>query len=80
MLLRQSEYRDGAEDCDRADPMQQHLMEILPRSPCRLDQHAGFGVGNVGASFDAGGLLQQRLFIDDAGRWVRGAIRTEFLA
>src|SRR3981081_3297653 len=44
-----------------------------------LSRGARFGVGNVDASFDAGGLLQQRLFIDDAGRWVRGAIRTEFL-
>jgi hypothetical protein len=42
-------------------------------------KYAGFFVGNVDAAFDAGSLLQQRLFVDNARRRIRRAIRAELL-
>ena len=71
-----AENHDHAEDHDRAGPMQQYLVEIIPRSSCRLDQHRRLGIGNIDPSFDAGNLLEQRLLIDDARRWIGRAIGT----
>ena len=55
-----AQNRDHAEDHDRAAPMQQNLVEIVPGPSRGLDQHAGLGVGNVDAPFDARRLLEQR--------------------
>ena len=54
-------------------------MEIIPSSSGRLDQDAGFSVGNVDAPLDAGRLLQQRSLIDNARRRIGGTIRRKLL-
>ena len=74
-----AEQRDRAEDHDRAAPMQQHLVEIVPGPPGGLDQHAGLAVGNVDAPFDARSLLQQLSFAGDARGRIGRAIRAELL-
>jgi hypothetical protein len=76
----QTEQRDGADNHDRATPMQQHLVEIIPRPSGGLNQHARLGIGNIDASLGARELLQQRLFVGDTCGWIGRSIRGQFLS
>src|SRR5260370_41419514 len=72
-----AQENDRAEDHDRTAPMQQHLVEVVPGSAGRLDQYAGFFVGNNDAPFDARELFEQVSFAGDARSGIWSAVRIE---
>ena len=74
-----AQCRDHAEDHDRAAPMQENFVEIIPGPSGGLDQHGCLRIGNVYPSFSARHLLEQVAFAGDACSRIRRAIGAELL-
>jgi hypothetical protein len=55
--IENDEHRQNAEDGDRADPTQRHLMKMTPIAPGGLLDGVGFRIGDAAAALDRLELL-----------------------